>query len=120
MASCSEDLSRLGTLLADHPNLTVDTSARLGDLGRQPRAASRLFAEHADRILFGTDIFPVRPNEIRMYLRFFETADEYFPYSAGAMPPAGRWHISGLALEDRVLRAVYSDNARRLIPQLAA
>jgi predicted TIM-barrel fold metal-dependent hydrolase len=118
MASCSEDLSRLETMLADHPNLNVDTSARLGDLGRQPRAASRLFADHADQILFGTDIFPVRPDEIRRYLRFFETADECFPYSAGSIPPAGRWHISGLALEDDVLRAVYGANARRLIPQL--
>jgi predicted TIM-barrel fold metal-dependent hydrolase len=120
MASCSEDLSRLGTMLADHPNLNVDTSARLGDLGRQPRAASRLFADHADRILFGTDIFPVRPNEIRRYLRFFETGDECFPYSAGSIPPAGRWYISGLALGDEPLRAVYSGNARRLIPQLGS
>lgn len=120
MASCSEDLRRLGTMLADHPNLNVDTAARLGDLGRQPRAASRLFVDHPDRILFGTDIFPVRPNEIRRYLRFFETADECFAYSAGAVPPAGRWQISALALEDSVLSAVYSANARRLIPQLDA
>jgi predicted TIM-barrel fold metal-dependent hydrolase len=118
MASCCEDLDRLRTMLAEHPNLNVDTAARLGDLGRQPRAASRLFADYPDRILFGTDVFPVRPNEIRRYLRFFETDDECFPYSTGAVPPAGRWHISALALEDNVLKAVYSGNARRLIPQL--
>jgi predicted TIM-barrel fold metal-dependent hydrolase len=119
MASCCEDLDRLSTMLAQHPNLYVDTAARLGDLGRQPRAASRLFADYPDRILFGTDVFPVRPNEIRQYLRFFETDDECFPYSTGPIPPAGRWHISALALEDRVLKAVYAANAQRLIPQLA-
>ena len=64
-------------------------------------------------------MFPVRPNEIRRYLRFFETADECFAYSTGPIPPAGRWHISALALEDRVLKAVYAANAQRLIPRLA-
>jgi predicted TIM-barrel fold metal-dependent hydrolase len=120
MASCCEDLIRLGAMLDDHPNLNIDTAARLGDLGRQPRAARRLFTDHPDRILFGTDCFPVRPDEIRRYLRFFETDDEYFPYSTRAVPPAGRWHISALALEDRVLRAVYGDNARRLVPRLGS
>ena len=119
MASCSEDLDRLRTMLSEHPNLNVDTAARIGDLGRQPRAASRLFADYPDRILFGTDVFPMRPHEVRRYLRFFETDDECFPYSTGAIPPAGRWHISALALEDSVLQAVYGGNARRLIPQLA-
>jgi hypothetical protein len=119
MASCCEDLGRLGAMLRDHPNLSVDTSARVGDLGRQPRATAALFADHPNRILFGTDVFPVRPGEIRTYLRFFETADECFAYSAGAVPPAGRWQISGLALPDSVLQKVYSANTRRLIPGLA-
>ena len=119
MASCCEDLGRLGAMLRDHPNLNVDTSARAGDLGRQPRAASALFTDHPNRILFGTDVFPVRPDEIRIYLRFFETADECFAYSAGATPPAGRWQISGLALSDSVLQKVYGANARQLIPGLA-
>jgi hypothetical protein len=30
MASCCEDLGRLGAMLRDHPNLNVDTSARVG------------------------------------------------------------------------------------------
>jgi hypothetical protein len=119
MASCCEDLGRLGAMLAEHPNMYVDTAARLGDLGRQPRTASRLFTEYPGRILFGTDVFPVRPDEIRVYLRFFETDDECFPYSTGPVPPAGRWQISALGLEDSVLEAVYKGNAQCLIPQLA-
>ena len=119
LASSAEDLGRLSIMLSDHPNLNVDISARIGDLGRQPRATARLFAEHPDRILFGTDVFPVRPREIRIYLRFLETADECFSYSAEPVPPAGRWEISGLALDDGVLRQIYRDNARRLIPQFA-
>jgi predicted TIM-barrel fold metal-dependent hydrolase len=120
MASRCEDLGRLGAMLAEHPNMYVDTAARLGDLGRQPRAASRLFTEYSGRILFGTDVFPVRPDEIRLYLRFFETDDECFAYSTGSVPPAGRWQISALALEDTVLEAVYKANAQRLIPRLAS
>jgi hypothetical protein len=31
----------------------------------------------------------------------------------------GRWKISGLGLDEDLLRQVYSDNARRLVPRLA-
>jgi hypothetical protein len=31
----------------------------------------------------------------------------------------GRWAISGLELPDDVLRRVYADNARRIVPGLA-
>ena len=60
-----ENLPWVSGMLDRYPNLWIDTSARLADLGRQPRAAARLFERHADRILFGTDSFPIRPDEYR-------------------------------------------------------
>lgn len=119
VASRVEDLAGVDRLLRTYQNLLVDIAARAADLGRQPRAAGRLFTAHPDRILFGTDVFPFRPDELRIYLRLLETADECFAYSTAPVPPAGRWTISGLDLDESTLRAVYSDNARRVLPSLS-
>src|ERR1035438_2723526 len=40
------------------PNLHVETAARLGELGRQPRRARAFFEKYQDRIMFGTDATP--------------------------------------------------------------
>jgi hypothetical protein len=53
-----------------------------------------------------------------IYFRFLETEDEYFDYSPCDPPPTGRWCISALNLPAEVLRLVYSENARALIPGL--
>jgi len=98
----------------------VDIAARIAELGRQPRAATRLVMEHPDRVLFGIDLFPPDPAEYRIHFRFLETDDECFDYSAQDIPPEGRWTISGLDLPDDVLRRLYGGNARRLIPGLVA
>ena len=52
----AENLSWVGEMLQECPNLCVDISARVAELGRQPYAARRFFIEHQDRILFGTDM----------------------------------------------------------------
>jgi predicted TIM-barrel fold metal-dependent hydrolase len=102
-------------MLTDHPNLHIDLAARLGDLGRQPRAARALILEHPDRVLFGTDGLPPGATDYPLHFRFLETADECFPYSDESPPPSGRWTISALELPDPALRAVYAGNARRLL-----
>ena len=89
------------------------SEARIGELGRQPRASRRFFDRYQDRILFGTDgpqdsLYPI-------YFRFLETEDEYFDYSPGPIPSQGRWKIYGLGLSDQILRKVYSENAERLL-----
>jgi Amidohydrolase len=68
--------------------------------------------------LFGSDAFGYRVEDVRVVFRLLETADEYFPYSDRPVPPQGRWRISGLDLSEDVLRAVYHDNAVRLLPAL--
>ena len=106
-------------MLSTYPNFHVDIAARIAELGRQPRAATRLLLEHPDRVLFGVDMFPPDPADYAIHFRFLETDDEYFDYATDDVPPEGRWAISGLDLPDDVLRKVYGENARRLISGLA-
>jgi len=110
----AEDLSLVSRMLDAHPNLAVDIAARLGELGRQPYTARAFFIRHADRILFGTDA-PADPAVYRLHYRFLETWDESFDYGSDDVPGQGRWQIHGLGLPDDVLRAVYRDNARRVL-----
>jgi hypothetical protein len=115
----AEDLAAVGAQLDRYPNLTIDLAGRLPELGRQPRAARRLIVEHPDRVLFGSDNFPVRAVDYKIWFRFLETEDEHFPYSAAPAPPFGRWAVSGLDLPVEILEALYAGNARAMIPALA-
>ena len=105
-------------MLATYPNFHVDIAARVAELGRQPRAARELVLAHPDRVMFGVDLFPPNAREYAIHFRFLETDDEHFAYSTEEIPPEGRWAISGLGLPDDVLRKVYGENARRVIPAL--
>jgi predicted TIM-barrel fold metal-dependent hydrolase len=122
----AENLQAVADCLDRFPNTLIDISARIGELGRQPRAARRFFERYQDRILFGTDAVPPPygndvPQQLfgdelyEIYYRFLETEDEYFDYAPAETPPQGRWSIYGLGLEDSVLRKIYHDNAARLL-----
>lgn len=113
---CAEDLAWVDRMLTTYPNAFADVAARIAELGRVPRAARELFMKHADRLLLGTDS-PPEPDVYEVHRRFFETADEHFPYDPDPdeAPTQGRWAISGLGLPEDVLSRVYSGNARRLI-----
>jgi predicted TIM-barrel fold metal-dependent hydrolase len=117
VACCAEDLAWVARMLDAYPNLHLDFSQRIAELGRQPRAARRLFVEHADRVLFGTDELPPSRAAYETYFRFLETADEHFAYSPDPENPwpQGRWRISGLDLPPAVLDAIYRGNAARLL-----
>jgi predicted TIM-barrel fold metal-dependent hydrolase len=115
VACNAEDLAWVDRMLSSYPNLYADVAARIAELGRQPRTARALMLKHPERILFGTDLFPPGRDIYEIHFRFLETADEHFPYDPEDPPPQGRWAISGLDLPDDVLRAVYGENARRLI-----
>lgn len=109
----AENLAWVSALMDDCPNLYVDISARISELGRQPYSARRFFLRHADRILFGTDAGP-DPATYAVYARFLETDDEYFSYDPANTPGQGRWMIYGLHLPDDVRAKIYFDNAARL------
>jgi predicted TIM-barrel fold metal-dependent hydrolase len=115
VAGWVENLHWVSRMLDDHPNLFVDFAARLPDLGRQPRAARELLLRHSDRVLFGTDELPPSAAGYRRYLRFLETADEGYVHAGELPPPTGSWTVSALDLPDQALRAIYSDNAHRLL-----
>jgi len=120
----AENLPYVGECLDRFPNMHVELGARIGELGRQPRMAKKLFEKYQDRILFGTDAVPRgtdTPQQIcndelyEIYYRFLETEDEYFDYAPAPVPPQGRWRIYGLGLPDGILKKVYFENAGRLL-----
>ena len=110
-----ENLSQTSQWLDELPNLYVEFASRISELGRQPRQARRFLEKYSDRILFGTD-GPWPEERLRLYWRFLETEDEYFPYSEKPIPPQGLWNISGVGLDDSTLRKIYYENAVRIVP----
>ena len=115
VANNPEDLATVAHWLETYPNLHVEIASRIAELGRQPYTARKFFLRYSDRILFGTD-GPWPEARLRLYWRFLETYDEYFPYAEKAFPPQGFWNIYGIGLPDEVLRKVYHENAARLLP----
>src|SRR2546425_2929306 len=120
----AENLAYVSECMDRFPNLHVELGARIGELGRQPRAARKFFDRYQDRILFGTDAVPhgvETPQQVfgddlyEIYYRFLETEDEYFDYAPAPVPPQGRWRIYGVGLSETILRKVYYENAARLL-----
>ena len=107
------DLERLGRLLDELPNVNTEIGAVLAELGRQPRFARDWFVRHKDRMMFGKDAWEA--SEYPYYFRTLETADDSFPYYRRRH---AFWKLYGLDLPDDVLRALYYENALRIIPGL--
>ena len=124
VGNSSENLEYAAECFDKYPNFSVDIAARIGELGRQPRASRQFFERYQDRIVFGTDATPHGdefPQQLfndelyEIYFRFLETTDEYFPYAPAKIPPQGRWNIYGVGLPETILRKVYFENASRLL-----
>jgi predicted TIM-barrel fold metal-dependent hydrolase len=122
----AENLGYVSECLDRFPNTSVELGARVGEIGRQPRAARRFFDKYQDRILFGTDAVPPpfgneTPQQVfcdelyEIYYRFLETEDEYFDYAPAPVPPQGRWRIYGIGLPEPILQKVYEANAVGLL-----
>jgi uncharacterized protein len=109
--SWPENLDFVERTLQNFPNVMIETGAREGELGRQPRRAREIFLKYSDRIMFGTDE-GASEAMYENYFRWFQTEDEYFPYAQ--YPAQGRWMIYGLGLPDDVLENVYHRNAEAL------
>jgi predicted TIM-barrel fold metal-dependent hydrolase len=124
--------ARVAQLLDKHPNLYVDTAARVPEIGRRAEEVRAIFVRHSDRILFGTDLgvgrdpsdlmlgstgaSPPTPAEVDHFFastwRFFETRDKAFAHPT---PIQGKWTIDGIGLPPDVVRKVYGGNADRLL-----
>ena len=114
VASYAENLTWVSSLLDECPNLCVDISERIGELGRQPYTTRKFFIQYADRIIFGIDRLPDKV-WYQIYARFLETDDEYFNYDPTYPPRQGRWFIYGIYLPDEVLGKVYYKNLSRIL-----
>jgi uncharacterized protein len=126
-----ENLTYADSCLDRYPNFYVDTTARIGEIGRHPADEVRaFFIKHQDRVIFGTDLtlgwdaFEAKDQEDMAELkrfydahwRFFETNEWQIEYPG--FPIAGRWKVDGIGLPDGVLQKLYFRNAQRLIPGL--
>jgi predicted TIM-barrel fold metal-dependent hydrolase len=111
LAWLGNDLTRLGKLLDELPNVHTELGAVLHELGRQPRAARAFLMKYQDRVLMGKDIW--NPEEYATYFRVLETDDEYFDYYRKRH---AFWKMYGVGLPDEVLKKIYYKNALRLIP----
>ena len=122
-----ENLAYVSTCLDRYPNFYVDTSARIGEIGRHPVEEVRaFFIKHQDRVLFGTDlvlgwdIFDGHKDQKHFYdahYRFFETNERQIDHP---FPIQGRWKVDGIGLPGDLLEKLYLRNAQRLIPGLLA
>ncbi len=127
----AEDLGYVDRLLDRHPNLMIDTAARLGEIGRHPAGEVRaFFVKHRKRIVFGTDLgltkrmimlgsvgrenpkmADVKPF-FDAHWRFFEGREKGIAHPT---PIQGRWTIDAIDLPDDVLEDLYFRNALRVL-----
>ena len=127
----AEDIDYMEKLLDAHPNVYLDTAARVPEFGRHPvDKVRRFFTKFQDRILFGTDLSispghwqlgsvsenPVGPDDaVKFYqahFRFFETDEKNIDHPT---PIQGRWKVNAIHLPPEILRKLYYDNAEKLI-----
>jgi predicted TIM-barrel fold metal-dependent hydrolase len=118
----AENIEYVSKLLDENPNVIIDFSARLDELGRQPYSSREFFIRYQDRIIFGTDMPGNIDSSVEMYqtyFRFLETYDEsfYSPDYDGTFERA-RWPICGIGLPKEVLRKIYYENILKIIPSL--
>ena len=114
VANHPEDLGEVAALLDELPNVVIDFSARIDELGRQPYTAREFMLRYQDRILFATDT-PASADVYRCYFRFLETRDEHFAYpNYNGKWDNTRWKICGLGLPDEALKKIYYQNALRI------
>jgi predicted TIM-barrel fold metal-dependent hydrolase len=129
VAGYSENLKAVAAWLDELPNLSVDTAARIGEIGKHPaEEGHEFFTKYKDRILFGTDLAywnqcdvqgagPCRDFTLAedrhfydIHWRYFQTSDRQFDHPT---PIQGNWKIDGIALQPDVLKKIYWDNAYR-------
>jgi predicted TIM-barrel fold metal-dependent hydrolase len=125
-----ENLAHVDACLGRFPNLYVDVSARLGEIGRHPAEEVRaFFLKHQDRIVLGTDLtlgFDAvdqaddDPDEVRRFYDghwlFFETGARGIEYPG--FPIQGRWMVDAISLPPDTLEKLYARNIQRLVPGL--
>ena len=127
-----ENIDYVDRLLDACPNVFVDTSARVPEIGRHPAAKVRaLFIKHQDRILFGSDFIagptggmqlgsvsdrePTVADAREFYERHWRYFETSMPQIDHPTPSQGKWKVDAIGLPLDVLRKLYVTNARKLL-----
>lgn len=121
----SADLARAAAMFDAYPNVCFDLAPgieMLYNLSRDPGSAREFFINHADRIIYGTDIEAGQPIEqaairAQTVTRWLETADEFrLPENADyTLGPPTDGVIRGMQLPEDVLERIYFANFERLV-----
>jgi uncharacterized protein len=111
LANCCADLSKLGKLLDEYPNLYADIAARFSEISPIPRFAAAFIVKYQGRLLYGTDM-GTDSSMYRITFRILETPDEHF-YETDLF--SYHWPLYGLALPKDVLARIYSSNAAGIL-----
>lgn len=132
LANHPEDIQYVASILDRFPNLYVDISARIPEIGRHPLPTLKeFFTKYKKRILFGTDFIitprgmqlgsvwkeglPTYKDAVKYYAdhrKFFETDLKNINHPT---PIQGNWKINAINLPNDVLEYIYTKNAQRLI-----
>ena len=129
-----EDLRWVARVMERFPNYYLDTAARVGEIGRHDPAELRaLFLRYQDRVLFGSDavytadhltlgVPEPRSKTLEESRQFFGRHWEFFETNRRNMdhpsPLQGNWKVNAIQLPPPVLRKLYSENVKGLIPAL--
>ena len=125
-----EDPPKVFESLQNYPNLFINTSARIPEIGRfDAKKMHDYFIKYSDRIIYGSDLgigietlilgsspplYPTR-KDIELFFnasyRYFETWDKQFDHPT---PIQGKWKIDGIGLPCDVLRKIYKENSEKL------
>lgn len=124
LANCTYDLSILGELFDQYPNLYADISARFAEFSTIPRRTVAFFTKYNDRLVYGTDygweVWDKHSDYgnntdldemFRMTFRVLESPDEHF-YLTDLV--GYKWPMYGLSLNKEVLKNIYNENARKI------
>jgi uncharacterized protein len=112
MAFLSRQLALLADILDRHPNVHLDLSAAVEELGRSPKESAAFMTYYADRILFGTDGNNTTAwNAFRH--RHFIALETNLDNIQG--PYRRSWNIHGMNLSKEVLEKIYYKNAEAML-----
>ena len=129
VACYSENITQVGKWLDEFPNLSIDTAARVGELGRHSaKDGHDFFTKYQDRIMFGTDLMYYNDCDVQgagpcknftmeeqkefynVHWRYFQTNDKQFDHPT---PIQGKWKIDGIGLHESVLKKLYWENSMK-------
>ena len=110
-ANCSFNLTMLGQLFDQYPNLYADNAARYAETAAIPRYVASFYEQYQDRLVFGTDM-GTGSSMYRLLFRILESEDEHF-YQHNQF--SYHWALNGYGLSDEVLQKVYRTNAERIL-----